>query len=171
MFLLLGNLRGGTAAMVPNLAPIVVTLGFMGWAGIPLDLFTLLIGSIAIGLAVDDTIHFMYHFRKRFEVHYDARLAVRETLQTTGRALLTTSIVLSLAFFTYTFASLTNLALFGLLTGSTVVTAFVADIGVAPALMQLATRNLSGKEAGESSASCVRTSRFGGTPETRPPIG
>jgi len=117
-------------------------LGFMGWAGIPLDLFTLLIGSIAIGLAVDDTIHFMHHFRIRYDIHYDARLAVRETLQTTGRALLTTSIVLSLAFFTYTFASLTNLALFGLLTGFTVVTAFVADIGVAPALMELATRNL-----------------------------
>jgi hypothetical protein len=142
MFLLLGNLRGGTAAMVPNLAPIIVTLGFMGWAGIPLDLFTLLIGSIAIGLAVDDTIHFMHHFRIRYDIHHDARLAVRETLQTTGRALLTTSIVLSLAFFTYMFASLTNLALFGLLTGFTVVTAFVADIGVAPALMELATRNL-----------------------------
>lgn len=142
MFLLLGNFRGGVAAMVPNLAPIIVTLGFMGWAGIPLDLFTLLIGSIAIGLAVDDTIHFMHHFRIRYDIHYDARLAVRETLQTTGRALLTTSIVLSLAFFTYTFASLTNLALFGLLTGFTVVTAFVADIGVAPALMELATRNL-----------------------------
>jgi predicted RND superfamily exporter protein len=146
MFLLLGSLRGGTAAMVPNLAPIVVTLGFMGWVGIPLDLFTLLIGSIAIGLAVDDTIHFMHHFRKRYDVHSDARRAVRETLETTGRALLTTSIVLSLAFFIYAFASLTNLALFGLLTGFTIVTAFVADIGVAPALMELATRNLPGPE-------------------------
>jgi hypothetical protein len=155
MFLLLGNLRGGTAAMVPNLAPIIVTLGFMGWAGIPLDLFTLLIGSIAIGLAVDDTIHFMHHFRIRYEIHHDARLAVRETLQTTGRALLTTSIVLSLAFFTYIFASLTNLALFGLLTGFTVLTAFIADIGVAPALMELATRNLPRPEVRKSSGSPV----------------
>jgi len=160
MFLLLGNLRGGTAAMVPNLAPIIVTLGFMGWAGIPLDLFTLLIGSIAIGLAVDDTIHFMHHFRIRYEIHYDARLAVRETLQTTGRALLTTSIVLSLAFFTYMFASLTNLALFGLLTGFTVVTAFVADIGVAPALMELATRNLPRPEPRGSAPDDARPSHF-----------
>lgn len=142
MFLLLGNLRGGAAAMVPNLAPIIVTLGFMGWTGIPLDLFTLLIGSIAIGLAVDDTIHFMHHFRRHYDDHHDARRAVRETLETTGRALLTTSIVLSLAFFTYTMATLTNLALFGLLTGLTIVVAFAADIAVAPALMALATRNL-----------------------------
>ena len=54
--------------------------------------------------------------------------------------------MLSLAFFIYAFASLTNLALFGLLTGFTIVTAFIADIGVAPALMELATRNLPGPE-------------------------
>jgi predicted RND superfamily exporter protein len=136
MFLLLGNLRGGTAAMVPNLA----------------------IGSIAIGLAVDDTIHFMHHFRIRYDIHHDARLAVRETLETTGRALLTTSIVLSLAFFTYMFATLTNLTLFGLLTGFTVVTAFLADIVVAPALMELATRNLPRPATHRSAADDARSS-------------
>ena len=141
MFLLLGNLRGGAAAMVPNLAPIIVTLGFMGWTGIPLDLFTLLIGSIAIGLAVDDTIHFMHNFRKLYEATGDVRHAVRETLRTTGHALLVTSIVLSLAFFVYMFASLQNLVLFGLLTGFTIITAFVADVTVSPALMTLAARH------------------------------
>jgi len=140
MFLLLGSLRGGLAAMVPNIAPIVLTLGFMGWAGIPLDVFTLLIGSIAIGLAVDDTIHFMHNFRKNYDRNPDARDAVRQTLRTTGRALLITSIVLSLAFFTYSFASLKNLSMFGILTGFTIVSAFLADIGVSPALMGLATR-------------------------------
>jgi predicted RND superfamily exporter protein len=164
MFLLLGSLRGGTAAMVPNLAPIIITLGFMGWTRIPLDLFTLLIGSIAIGLAVDDTIHFMHHFRKRFDIHWDARLAVRETLQTTGRALLTTSVVLSLAFFTYTFASLTNLAIFGLLTGFTIVTAFIADIGVSPALMELATRNLERPELRELSAGDLKATQLASAP-------
>ncbi|MBW2271769.1 MAG: MMPL family transporter [Deltaproteobacteria bacterium] len=141
MFLLLGNLRSGAAAMVPNLAPIIVTLGLMGWTGIPLDLFTLLIGSIAIGLAVDDTIHFMHNFRKLYEATGDVRHAVRETLRTTGHALLVTSIVLSLAFFVYMFASLENLVLFGLLTGFTIITAFVADITVSPALMTLAARH------------------------------
>jgi predicted RND superfamily exporter protein len=141
MFLLLGNLRGGAAAMVPNLAPIIVTLGLMGWTGIPLDLFTLLIGSIAIGLAVDDTIHFMHNFRKLYEATGDVRHAVRETLRTTGHALLVTSIVLSLAFFVYMFASLENLFYFGLLTGFTIITAFVADVTVSPALMTLAARH------------------------------
>jgi predicted RND superfamily exporter protein len=140
MFLLLGTLRTGTAAMVPNLAPIILTLGLMGWAGIPLDTFTLLIGSIAIGLAVDDTIHFMHIFRKCYEELGDTASAVRETLKTTGHALLVTSTVLSLSFFVYAFASLANLVKFGLLTGVTIIFAFIADITLSPALMALSTR-------------------------------
>jgi len=140
MFLLLGTLRTGLAAMVPNLAPIILILGLMGWLGIPLDTFTLLIGSIAIGLAVDDTIHFMHVFRKFYEESGDTPSAVRETLRTTGHALLVTSIVLSLSFFVYAFASLANLVTFGLLTGATIIFAFVADITLSPALMALSTR-------------------------------
>ncbi len=139
MFVVLGTVRTGLAAMVPNLAPIVLILGLMGWLGIPLDTFTLLIGSIAIGLAVDDTIHFMHGFRKYYEELHDTAAAVRETLRTTGHALLVTSIVLSLSFFIYSFASLTNLVKFGLLTGVTVIFAFIADVTLSPALMALST--------------------------------
>ena len=140
MFLLLGTLRTGVAAMVPNLAPIALTLGLMGWLGIPLDTFTLMIGSIAIGLAVDDTIHFMHGFRRFHDELQDVPAAVRETLHTTGHALLVTSIVLSLSFFVYAFASLTNLARFGLITSATIIFAFVADVTLSPALMALSTR-------------------------------
>ena len=62
MMLLIGSLRGGLASMLPNLGPIILVLGFVGWGGLHFDLFTLLIGSIAIGLAVDDTIHFMHNY-------------------------------------------------------------------------------------------------------------
>lgn len=140
MFLVLGTLRTGVAAMVPNLAPIVLILGLMGWLGIPLDTFTLMIGSIAIGLAVDDTIHFMHVFRKYYEELGSTNEAVRETLRTTGHALLVTSIVLSLSFFIYAFANLHNLVTFGILTGVTIIFAFVADITLSPALMALSTR-------------------------------
>jgi hypothetical protein len=140
MFLVLGTFRTGAAAMVPNLAPIILTLGLMGWLGITLDTFTLMIGSIAIGLAVDDTIHFMHVFRKYYDELHDTPSAVRETLRTTGHALLVTSIVLSLSFFIYAFASLANLVKFGLLTGVTIIFAFIADITLSPALMALSTR-------------------------------
>ncbi len=139
MILLIGDFRMGLLAMIPNLMPIFLTLGIMGAAGIPMDMFTMLIGSIAIGLAVDDTVHFMHNFRRYYDETADAREAVRRTLLTTGRALLVTSIVLSLGFLIFMFSSMNNLFNFGLLTGFTIVMALLADFLLAPALMTLLT--------------------------------
>lgn len=137
MILLIGNLRLGLAAMLPNLTPIVVTMGFMWWAGIPLNMFTMMIGSIAIGLAVDDTIHFMHNFRRYFAQTGDVRAAVHSTLHTTGRAMLVTSIVLSVGFYIYLFAAMNNVFQFGLLTGTAIVLALLALFLMGPALMVL----------------------------------
>jgi predicted RND superfamily exporter protein len=140
MVLLIGKLRIGMLSMIPNLFPICLTLGIMGWFKVPMDLFTMLVGSIAIGLAVDDTIHFMHNFRRYFEESGDAVLAVQETLHTAGRAMLITSCVLSIGFFIFMFASLNNLYNFGWLTGFTIITALLADYFIAPALMVLVHR-------------------------------
>ena len=143
MVLLIGHLRIGLLSMVPNLAPIIVTLGLMGWFKIPMNLFTMLVGNIAIGLAVDDTIHFMHNFRRYFEETGDAKFAVMETLHTAGRAMLVTSCVLSIGFFIFVFATMNNLFHFGLLTGFTIVMALVADYFIAPALMMIVYKNRS----------------------------
>ena len=140
MVLLIGSLRIGLTSMIPNLAPILLALGLMGWAGIPLDTFTLMVGSIAIGLAVDDTIHFLHNFRRYYARSGDVPGAVRETLASTGQALLFTSLVLSSGFFLYMLASMNNLFYFGLLTGFTIIAAFLADLILAPALMALVIR-------------------------------
>ena len=139
MVLMIGSVKIGLISMIPNLTPIVITLGVMGWFGLPLDAFTLLIGSIAIGLAVDDTIHFMHNFRRYYGESRDAKLAVHNTLQTSGRAMLFTSLVLSAGFFIFTLASMHNLFNFGLLTGLTILTALLADFLLAPALMTIVT--------------------------------
>ena len=125
--------------MVPNLTPILLTLGLMGWFGISIDMFTMMIGSIAIGLAVDDTIHFIHGYRRDLARLGDPRAAVRETLQTTGRALLVTSVVLSSGFLIFTLSEMDNLFWFGLLTSFTIITAFIIDILITPALMVLVT--------------------------------
>jgi predicted RND superfamily exporter protein len=140
MMFLVGSIRMGLLSMIPNLAPILLTLGIMGWAGISLDLFTLLIGCIAIGLAVDDTIHFMHNFRRYYERTHDVGEAVRNTLQSAGQAMLFTSLTLSAGFFIYMLASMGNLVLFGMLTGFTIVMAFISDIVLAPALVTLVVR-------------------------------
>ena len=141
MMLLIGSFRIGLVSMLPNLSPIIVTLGIMGWTGIVLDAFTLMVGGIAIGLAVDDTIHYMHNFRRGYLRTGDVREASKETLITTGRALLVTSIVLSTGFFIFTFSELNNLYYFGLLTSITIANAFLIDIFVSPALMALIHRN------------------------------
>ena len=140
MILMIGSIRLGLLSMLPNLVPVVVTLGLMGWLGMPLDAFTLLIGSIALGLAVDDTTHFLHNFRSFYEQTGDAVSAVRETLATTGQAMLFTSLVLSSGFFVYMFASMDNLFNFGLLSGFTILVACVAEIFLTPALLTLFAR-------------------------------
>ncbi len=141
MMLMIGSLRGGLVSMVPNLMPIIVVLGLMGGLGIRIDIFTMLTGSVAIGLAVDDTIHFLHNFYREFERSGDARTSVRRTLETTGQALFTTSVVLSLGFGVFLLASMPTLRIFGAVTALAIVLAFLADIIVAPALVTLATRH------------------------------
>ena len=149
MMLLLGSLRLGLIAMIPNLFPIVLTLGLMGWLGVPLEMFSLLIGSVALGLAVDDTIHFMHGFRRGFAATGSVEIAVRQTLRTTGQALLFTSIVLSMGFLIYVLSDLNNLSRFGLLTAFSIAVAFLADVLLAPALMKVTARfsSLAGRQA------------------------
>ncbi len=135
MIILIGKFRIGLLSMIPNLTPILLTMGLIKVLGFPLDLFTMMVASIAIGLAVDDTIHFMHNFRRYYESGKNPQEAVFETLHTTGRAMLVTTIVLSLGFFVFMFATMNNLVSFGLLTGFTIIMALVSDYLIAPALM------------------------------------
>jgi predicted RND superfamily exporter protein len=135
MVFLIGRLRIGLLSMIPNLTPIVIMLGIMGIFSFPMDVFAMMVGSIAIGLAVDDTIHFMHNFRRYYEQKGDPVWAVHETLQTTGRAMLVTTVVLSIGFFIFMFASMQNIFNFGVLTGVTIIMALLADYFLAPALM------------------------------------
>lgn len=137
MILLIGRIRIGLLSMIPNLVPIIMMLGVIGWFRFPMDLFTMMVASIAIGLAVDDTIHFMHNFRRYYEQSGDPNKAVFETLHSTGRAMLVTSVVLSIGFFIYMFANMENIIRFGFLTGFTILMALASDYFIAPALMVL----------------------------------
>ena len=140
MLILIGRISIGLLSMIPNLAPILLMLGLIGATPLKMDLFTMMVASIAIGLAVDDTIHFMHNFRRYYEQSNDPKQAVYETLQTTGRAMLVTTVVLSIGFFIFVFASMNNLYAFGILTAFTILMALVADYLITPALMVLVNR-------------------------------
>jgi len=135
MMIILGSVRLGLLSMIPNLTPIILGLLIMYILGIPLDMFTLLIGSIAIGLAVDDTIHFMHNFRRYYLESGCSTKAIENTFFTTGKALVITTIVLSLGFYSYMMGDMISVVNFGLLTGSVITLALIGDLLLAPALM------------------------------------
>jgi len=148
MILIIGDLRLGLLSMLPNLLPILVAMAVMWVAGLPLDMFTILIGSIAIGLAVDDTIHVLHQFRRYHQETGDVRQAIREVFRTTGRALIITTVVLSMGFFAFMFATMNNLVRFGFLTGLTIVIALAADLLMVPALLVWVTPRAAGRRIG-----------------------
>ncbi len=135
MMLILGSFRLGLLSMIPNITPIIMGLLIMYIAKIPLDMFTLLIGSIAIGLAVDDTIHFMHNFKRYYLESRNSIKAIEQTFFTTGKAMVITSLVLSLGFFAYLAADMISVQNFGMITGSVILFALFADLLLAPALM------------------------------------
>ena len=140
MILLIGDWKIGLLSMVPNLLPIIITMGCMGLAKIPLDINSLMIGSIALGIVVDDTVHFMYNFQRYYHKTADPCAAIEKTLLGTGRALLITSLVLCTGFFILLSASLNNFVIFGFFTGVTILIALLADFVLVPALMLLIKR-------------------------------
>ena len=135
MMLLLGSLRRGLVSMVPNLLPIVAVLAVMGWGRIAIDTTTMMVGAMVIGIAVDDTIHFMHKFQGYFEQTGDLEFAVVETLRTTGSALLFTTLVLIAGFAVFGLSEMANMRVFGLLSAFAAAVALIADILIAPALL------------------------------------
>lgn len=135
MMLMLGSPKLGLVAMIPNLLPIAMAMALMGLFNMPLDTFTLMIASISLGLAVDDTIHFMHNYRRYHAEGGDSREAIRKTLATTGRAMLFTTLALACGFLIFAFSSMNNVFNFGVLTSFAITMALLADILLAPALM------------------------------------
>jgi predicted RND superfamily exporter protein len=141
MMILLGSFKIGLTSMVPNILPVIMALGFMAIVDMPLDMFTMLVGAIVIGLSVDDTVHFFHNFARYHHEGLGTRESVVRTMTGTGRALVATSVVLSLGFFVYMFASLSNLINFGILTGGSITIALISNIILGPALLTLITKD------------------------------
>lgn len=135
LFLLAGRVSTGLMALLPNILPVAMVLAVMYLCGIALDMFTMLIGSIAIGLIVDDSIHLLYSFKQYYRQRQNTMQAMTDSLLSTGRALASTTLVLCFAFLIYCLSSLTNLTAFGFLTALCIALALVADLLLLPAIL------------------------------------
>jgi len=135
MIALFRSVKIGLISMVPNLAPVLLALGAMGWFGISLDYTKATIASICLGISVDDTIHLMTRFHHEFERRGNYEAALRAALGDVGRALVITSVALVLGFSALAFSELRSQATFGMLLSSSLVAALVADFFFMPALV------------------------------------
>jgi uncharacterized protein len=132
MMVLLRSLRIGLLSMIPNVIPLLVTLGFMGWVGIPLRTSTALIFSISLGVAVNDTIHFVTRFREELFRTGDRGEAVRLTMLSTGRAIMFTSILLIAGFGTMLTTRFVGIMQMGILGAVTLSAALLGDLLLLP---------------------------------------
>jgi signal transduction histidine kinase len=126
----------GVIAIVPNIFPILVNFGLMGWLGIPLSAATALIASVVIGLAVDDTIHYLVRYNKEFKKDLDKDRAMADTLRRVGRPIIFTSVTIGLGFAPLTFSHFQPTALFGLLMMLTMGAAMIGDLILLPSLLR-----------------------------------
>lgn len=150
IFLLFRSVRAGLYTIPSNLYPVVVTLGIMGWAGIPLSVATTMIGSIVLGIAVDDTIHFIAHMRARLAAHGDRERALRETFGTKGVGAIWIAVVVSLGFSVVMISNFAPTRSFGLLTGSAMITGVIGELFLLPPLMLVMRTKLGVRSPGAS---------------------
>jgi len=147
MVILLRGPRLGLIAMVPNLLPIIVIMGLMGFTNIPIDVNNLLLASISIGLAVDDTIHYLHHFRRHWIRTGDLEGSLNHAVTHTGRAIVSTTVILMLGFGAFIGAEMANVQRFGFLVSATALFALLIDLIYAPALLRTFFRTTAPKES------------------------
>jgi hypothetical protein len=135
MIIVCRNLWLALLCMIPNIFPIVMTLGLMGWFGIPLDVATTMIASVTIGIAVDDTTHFVSWLRRNSEIHNDAVAAIVQTFSDVGKPIVITTFLLFSGFMVLMLGSIIPTRMFGMLTAISMVFALIGDFFVLPPLI------------------------------------
>jgi len=133
----LGSLQAGAMSIVPNLIPATLAFGLMGLFGIPLDTDTLMIAPLIIGIAVDDTIHFISHYRMSLAENNDMQLALVETIKEVGQAVTFTTLILGFGFFMLTFSDYLGLAKIGGFGSLAIFVALLCDLLFFPALIMI----------------------------------
>ncbi|RYF84477.1 MAG: hypothetical protein EOO03_14745 [Chitinophagaceae bacterium] len=136
MLYLFRSLRILLCSLIPNLVPLVVTAGLMGWAGVPLKPSTVLVFSVALGIAVDITIRFLVNYKQVLPQHnYEVIPSVKSTIQQTGLSIIYTSLVLIAGFIIFCASSFGGTFALGWLTSVTLLVATITNLVLLPVLL------------------------------------
>jgi predicted RND superfamily exporter protein len=140
IFVVFRSARFGFLGVVANAVPVVSVLGLMGWMGISLNVATVMVASVALGIVDDDTIHFINRYRRETAAGVESAAAIELATIHEGRASLTTAIINSLGFGLMVFSEYRPTAWFGGLLALTMGVAFIAEVFVVPAVITLLPR-------------------------------
>ena len=135
MIITLGSLRGGIMGMIPNAIPAFLAFGLMGLLGIPLDTDTLLIAPVILGIAVDDTIHFMTHYRVELTKSKSISIALESAIREVGQAVMFTTMVIGLGFAVLSFSDYLGIAKVGFFGSLSIFFALFCDLFLIPAMI------------------------------------
>jgi hypothetical protein len=138
MFIILfRNIYLSFIAIIPNILAAGLVLGIMGWVGIPLDMMTITIAAITIGIAVDDSIHYIYRFKVEFVKDHDYRATLNRCHGSIGKAIYYTSITVTVGFSILALSDFIPTLYFGLLTGLAMLVALMNNLTLLPILIVL----------------------------------
>ena len=135
MIVLFRSLRVGFISMLANVVPITITFGLMGLLGISLNFATAPIAAIALGIAIDDTIHFLTRFKREFAEDCDYEGSIARTMKSVGKPILITSVVLTSGFFIFLLSNFQYTRNMGMLISFTVIGAIFGDLVLLPVLL------------------------------------
>ena len=135
MSILFVNVKAGALSLVPNLFPIVLNFGIMGIFGIPLNTGTAMVAAIAIGIAVDDTIHLMSRYNTEMRILQSQDKAVDVCIHAETRPVISTSVALALGFAVMGFSNFVPVISYGLLSSMVMIFAIIGDLFITPILL------------------------------------
>jgi uncharacterized protein len=135
MLYLFRSLRILLCSLIPNVIPLIITAGVMGWAGVPLKPSTVLVFSVALGIAIDITIRFLVNYKQGIGTAPSIQANVVDTIHGTGLSIIYTSIVLIAGFVIFCFSGFGGTQALGWLTSLTLVVATIANLTLLPALL------------------------------------
>lgn len=149
------SVRIGLIAMIPNIFPLVICATWMVISGQPLEIVTVCCFTICLGIAVDDTIHFLTRFQEELPRSSSRKQAIRRTFEAVGTSMLMTTMVLVAGFFTVTFSDLRDQRIFASMGVLTMITAMIGDLVFLPAILAVYTLPAPGEVATEKNEPLV----------------
>ncbi|MGE0566524.1 MAG: RND family transporter [Bacteroidia bacterium] len=135
IWLLVGSFRLALLSIIPNMIPLIVVSGLMGVTGIPLKVATSMIFTIAYGISVDDTMHFLNHYRLGRKINDNKPWAVKHTVDRIARPMIYTALVLVSGFMIFSFSEFSSISILGVFTGISLLVALCTNLFLVPVLL------------------------------------